>query len=122
MLTSACSRTRDSPPRAGKAQRYLSDRRLMENQFIGIIVFALLSIASAIFFHFKFQKLLMASFLSALTASFVFQMIGFFVVGYLDPFFFIAFMSTFIISFVFSILVGAPFAHHRKVGKTNNDV
>jgi len=92
----------------------------MEKQFTSIIVFGLLSIFSALCFHSKFRNLLMSSILSALTASILFQVIGFFVLGYLDPFFGIAFLNTLIISFIISILVGVPFAYRRKKAKTNN--
>jgi len=62
----------------------------------------------------------MSSILAALTASILFQVIGFFVLGYLDPFFLIAFVNTLIISFIISVLVGVPFAYLRKKAKTNN--
>jgi fructose-specific phosphotransferase system IIC component len=92
----------------------------MEKQFISIIVFGLLSIFAALFFHKKFRNILISSIISALLASLLFQVIEFFVLGNLDPFFFIAFVNSLIISFIISILVGVPFVYRRKRAKTNN--
>jgi hypothetical protein len=65
---------------------------------------------------------LVSSVLSALAASLLFQVIGFFALGYLDPFFLIAFVTTLVISFAASMLVGIPFAYYRKEKSTNNGV
>jgi len=92
----------------------------MEKPTISIIVFGFLSIAVALCFHFKLKNLLLSSFLSALSASVLYQVIGFFVIGYLGPFFFIAFTNTLIISFFVSVIVGIPFSYFRKRAKTNS--
>ncbi len=86
----------------------------MENEYIGIIVFAILSLISALSFHYKLRKFFLSSILAAFSASLLFQIIGFFVLGYLDPFFLIAFVSTLLISFFVSMLVGMPFLYYRK--------
>lgn len=91
----------------------------MEKQFISIIVFGSLSIVTALCFHYRLRNLLLSSILSAFTVSIIFQVIGFYVLGYLDPFFIIAFVNTLIISFIISVLVGLPFVYLRKKARTN---
>jgi hypothetical protein len=91
----------------------------MEKQSISIIVFGLLSITAALCFNYRLKNLLLSATLSAILVSILFQVIGFLVLGYLDPFFFIAFVNTLIISFIISILVGVPFVFLRKKAKTN---
>jgi uncharacterized membrane protein YfcA len=86
----------------------------MENEYIGIILFAILSLISALSFHYKLRKFFLSSILAAFSASLLFQIIGFFLLGYLDPFFLIAFVSTLLISFIVSMLVGMPFLYYRK--------
>ena len=86
----------------------------MEKEYIGIIVFAILSLISALSFHYKLRNFFVSSILAAFSASLLFQIIGFFVLGYLDPFFLIAFVSTLLISFIVSMLVGMPFLYYRK--------
>jgi uncharacterized membrane protein YfcA len=92
----------------------------MEKKYISIIVFASVSLISACYFHYKIKNYLVSSVLAALAASLLFQIIGFFVLGYLDPFFLIAFVNTLLISFIVSILVGIPFLYYRKKANTNN--
>ena len=86
----------------------------MGRESIGILVFVLISLISAISFHRMSRKFLLSSLLAALTASISFQIIGFFVLGYLDPFFFIAFFFSLIISFIVSLLVGLLLVYYRK--------
>ena len=91
----------------------------MGKEFISIAVFVLLCLISAFSFHYVLKNFLISSILSALAASLLFQVIGFFVLGYLDPFFLIAFTFSLVISFPISILIGILFVYHRKKANKN---
>ena len=94
----------------------------MEKEHIGILIFALLILISSLTFHYKIRNYLVSSVLAALTTSVLFQIIGFIVLGYIDPFFLIAFVITLVISFMASMLVGIPFVLYRKKENINNRV
>ena len=92
----------------------------MEKEQISIIVFIMMTLVIALSFHYKIERFLVSSLLAALVASILFQIVGFFVLGYLDPFFLIAFASTLALSFIISILVGLPFVYFRNKAKKMN--
>lgn len=85
----------------------------MEKEQISIIVFLILTLGTAILFHYKNKKVLVSSLLTAIVVSILFQIIEYFILGYLDPFFLIAFASTLAISFIISLFVGLPFVYFR---------
>jgi len=72
----------------------------MEKEQISIIIFIALTVVVALPFHYKIERFLFASMLAALVASVLYQMVGYFVIGYLDPFFIIAFATTLAVSFI----------------------
>ena len=59
----------------------------MDNNLFSFIIFCMMSIIISTMSHYKINNTLYASILSAIVASLTFQIIGYFVVGYLDPFF-----------------------------------
>jgi phage shock protein C len=93
------------------------ENELMHKQYIGIIVFSLLNVATALSFHYKIKLFFLSSILSAILASLLYQIIGFFVLGYLDPFFSKAFVNTLPISIFIALLVGIPFVYYRRKTK-----
>ena len=86
----------------------------MDKSAIAFIVFCVLSIITALGFHAKIKKYLFASVLSAIVSSIIFQIIGYFVLGYLDPFFIIALITGAAVAFIIALLTGLPFSYSRK--------
>lgn len=64
--------------------------------------------------HYKINNTLYASILSAIVASLTFQIIGYFVVGYLDPFFIPALVIGAGIAFCIALVIGLPFTYIRR--------
>jgi membrane protein DedA with SNARE-associated domain len=73
----------------------------------------MISICLATGAHAKIKKYLFASVLSAIASSIVFQIIGYFILGYLDPFFLIALFTGALVSLVIALLTGVPFLIFR---------
>jgi len=73
------------------------------------------SIMTSFGFHYRIRNILLASLLAAISASIIFHVIGYFVLGYLDPFFLISLFTGAGIAFIISILIGIPFAYKRGV-------
>ena len=86
----------------------------MDQGLLGMIVLIGLSVGSALIYHIKLNRLWVASLLAALTASVIFQIIGYLVLGYLDPFFMIALVTGGIVSLVVAVLVGLAIKYFRK--------
>jgi hypothetical protein len=86
-------------------------------QIVPIIVFAVLSITVSFFVHKKFNSLLAGSLSSSVIVVVVYQIIGFVILGYLDPFFLIASQRIFVIAFIASMLVGLIIKKSAKKGQ-----
>ena len=88
---------------------------------ISILVFSVIVLVCSIVFHtywkYYFQAVILSSFISAI----LFQVVGYFVMGYLDPFFLIALVPSWVISFVSSLIIGLPFLIIRKKIKRRKD-
>lgn len=91
----------------------------MIKSVLGIAIFILISIIVSVLLHRKLKKFVWACLLSSTIISGTYQVIGIFVIGYLDPFFMIAFINTTAIAFIIAIIVGIPFAYMRR--KENNE-
>ena len=81
---------------------------------IGIIILCGISILIATGFHYKLKNPIVAIVLSTFSASIAFQVIAYIDLGYLDPFFIIAFGFSSGITFLISLLVGIPFTYYRR--------
>ena len=81
----------------------------MDKSAFAFLILCLLSICIAVFAHAKIKKYFIASVLAAIVSSICFQIIGFFVLGYLDPFFLIALFMGALVAFVLALLAGVPF-------------
>ena len=77
-----------------------------------------MALLSAILFHYKWDGYLISSALAAVVASILYQVVGYFILGYLDPFFMIAFTISLAVSFTISVIIGLPFAINRKKRKS----
>jgi hypothetical protein len=89
---------------------------------IGLIILCTISALIAIGFHYKFKKPIVAAILSTVSASIAFQVIAYMHLGYLDPFFVIAFGISLGITLLISLLVGIPFAYYRKKINRNQEL
>ncbi len=89
---------------------------------IGIIVFVIIALLSAILFHYKWDSFWISSVLAAVVASTLFQVVGYFILGYLDPFFMIAFTISLAVSFIVSVVVGLSFTIIRKKRKNKHEI
>jgi len=89
----------------------------MDKSGFSLLMFCILSICFAAGAHAKIKKYLIASILSAVASSIAFQIIGYFVLGYLDPFFLIALVTAALVSFVIALLTGIPFCMIRNKKK-----
>ena len=86
----------------------------IEEGSVGIIILCGISILLAIGFHYKLKSPIVATILSTFSASIAFQVIAYIHIGYLDPFFIIAFILSSGITFLISLLVGIPFTYYRR--------
>jgi len=85
----------------------------MEIIQLPIIVLCILSVVVSCIFYKKYRNYFFACILSGIVSSFLFQIIGFLIVGHLDPFFLVAFLKITIIAFAISIVVGIAFFYKR---------
>jgi hypothetical protein len=95
-------------------QRCLLSKMNVDEGSIGLIILSSISILIGIGFHYKLKKPIVATILSTFSASIAFQVIVYVDLGYLDPFFFIAFILSSGITFLISLLVGIPFIYYRR--------
>ncbi len=93
----------------------------MDQGVIGVLTLRVISVLSALAYHFKIPNYLVASFLSAITASVLFPIIGYFVEGYLDPFFVVAMVVGGVAAFIMAIVAGIPVSRLRKKKERRND-
>lgn len=85
----------------------------MSAPVIGIFVFLGLALLAGVVWHSVVSKYYAASLLAGTTAAILFQVVDYLHIGYLDPFFPIALVSTSGLGFLISLLVGLPFRSRR---------
>jgi membrane protein DedA with SNARE-associated domain len=90
----------------------------MDESTFAFLMLCLVSIGLAVCIHAGIKKYIFASVLSAIVSSVLFQIIGYFVLGYVDPFFIIALFTGALASFLIALLTGIPFAVIRRRSKT----
>jgi len=77
----------------------------MNNLIPGICFVVMTSIFMIILYR-KRNAIILTSLISACLAAVVFQVLGFFILGYWDPFFIVALIYSFFLAFVISLLIG----------------
>lgn len=77
----------------------------MNEQNLGIFIFAGIVMGVSIFFQFFFKRIFISSVLAALCSSIIFLFVNYLHIGYLDPFFKIAFFINLVVGFFISIIV-----------------
>jgi presenilin-like A22 family membrane protease len=86
----------------------------MNEASVGIIVLVSISIIVSVVTHYFSKRYVFALIVSAILASILFQIAAFIHIGYLDPFFIIAFFIGGLIAFGISAIIGIPFKVARK--------
>ena len=77
-------------------------------------IFLLITVICSLLIHGYLKRYFIGSILAAFISTAIFQVLGYLVVGYLDPFFLIALVSGLCISFIVSLIVGLPFLYFGK--------
>ena len=86
----------------------------MDQGLVGMMVLCGVSVMTALIFHSKLKRFWAASVFAALTASIIFQVIGYLVLGYLHPFFMIALVTGGLVALIIAVLVGLSIRYFRK--------
>ena len=87
---------------------------------ISMLVFFFVAVISNCVFNVWLKSYLLAAILSASVSTILFQLIGYFVVGYLDPFWLIALVVGWAVAFLIGIIVGLLFLHLHKKKKNSS--
>jgi hypothetical protein len=66
--------------------------------------------------HKKINRYIIACIVASIVSSISYQLIGFVILGYLDPFFLIASVIGAIVAFLIALLTGIPVVYYRKKG------
>ena len=85
----------------------------MDDNLIGLVIFVTISVATAVVAHWRFKNYWPATFLSTLLSVVLFQVVVYIELGYLDPFFLIAIVTSGAAAFVISVLVGTLIKSYR---------
>lgn len=88
---------------------------------MAILVFVGIALLSAVTWHRYLQTYSSASIAAAATTVVVFQLIVYLQLGYLDPFFPIAVVTTGALSLVISFIVGLPIRARRLAAKAKHE-
>jgi len=80
----------------------------------GLVVLGVISVSLSLLVHYFSRAYLPASLVSAVLASGLFQVVGYFHTGYLDPFFAIAFTIGTAAAFFISLVIGYLFKKRRE--------
>lgn len=86
----------------------------MSDGTTGLLILVAISIGSAAAWHSKLEAYLFATVCAAATSVALFQIIAYLHAGYLDPFFFIALVTSSLLSLAISLVVGIPFHQRRQ--------
>lgn len=79
----------------------------MNESTLALVVFAVITIASAMISHVKIKSYWRATILATLVSVVLFQVIAYINLGYLDPFILIAIVITGVVALLISMLIGA---------------
>jgi hypothetical protein len=85
----------------------------------GLIIFTIITLGSALVWHWLIAHYVSAVIGATITAVMTFQVAAYFYVGYLDPFFLVALVTSAIVAAVIALLVGLPFRERRRPHVSN---
>lgn len=86
----------------------------MNEGLLGIIILVFISIICSVVAHWYFDKFNFAIAFSTLASVLLFQLISYIQIGYLEPFFIIALITSSIFAIVISFLISIPFRYSRR--------
>lgn len=87
----------------------------MDKSALAFLIFCIVSIIVAYIAHKNIRQYILASLVAGISSSVIYQILGVFVLGYLDPFFIIAFVVGTVIAIIIACIVGIPFVRkHAK--------
>lgn len=86
----------------------------------GVLIFLGLAVLSAIGWHYLLKKYVVALLGATFTTTVLFQVANYLHLGYLDPFFIIAMISSGAVALAISALVGMPFVIFRRKSEIQN--
>ena len=89
----------------------------MSESIEGIIIFSIVAVAVSIISHALIKKISSAILLAAISTALIFQLVVYFLAGYLDPSFPVALITTFLMAFLIALIIGVPF----KIWRRNTD-
>lgn len=93
----------------------------MDEGTIGIFILAALIIGFSVLCHWKIHYFWGATVLATLSATLLFQVIAYIHLGYLDPFFQIAFVVSVFWALVGALIIGYLMRRNRKQSEASND-
>ena len=91
----------------------------MDENTQGLLLLGALAIASAIGWHLYITRFITAIFASVFTTVVLLQIINFIYLGYVEPFFLIAMLTSGVIAAFISSIIGLVFMLKRKTQKPN---
>lgn len=93
----------------------------MSEGTVGLAVFLIIAIGSALAWHWCVTTYVRSVIGATLTTVIVFQLAAYLQIGYLDPFFLIAVITTSVMAAVVALLIGLPFRSRRKPRGSNDN-
>lgn len=85
----------------------------MEAGIAGILILSIISIVFAVLLHLIVKKYILASLIAGIMSAALFIVVDYIHLGYLDPFFPFALVTSSAIGFIISLAVGIPFKRRR---------
>ena len=85
----------------------------MDTGIDGILILSLISIVFAVLLHMIVKKYIQASLIAGIMSAVLFIVVDYIHMGYLDPFFPFALITSSVIGFIISLVVGIPFKRRR---------
>jgi hypothetical protein len=80
----------------------------------GILILIIVAIITSVLIHIVLRKCVYAIAVSGIMSSIIFQILNYFHIGYIDPFFIIALFVGAFFSCIISAFIGLPFFLNRK--------
>ena len=93
----------------------------MSESIQGILIFLVLAITCSLISHYWIKRISIAILCSIFATVILFQLIVYFLNGYLDPFYIVAILTTSAITFFIALIIAIPFRLWRKGNVDTND-
>ena len=94
----------------------------MSESVQGIIIFSIVAVAVSVISHVLIKKISSAILWAATSTALIFQLVMYFLAGYLDPSFPVVLITSFLIAFFIALVIGVPFKIWRRDINKNQDL